>query len=306
MHSSSRRAFFRGRRLPQTPWEEFCQRVRRTLTGEFIEFKVAGAAGSGRITVQDTADVHHVRALCHEYGVVFCLDGLSMPVRQPEQATVWVRPGKRMSQLSRIDEHSNRWFVQPGCTLGDLVDAGFESLSHLPRQLTVAVWLADRTLSDYVPGRTFRSGLEHASLLLGDGESVHLGPFSAENTKPLRGLRLQQLVPALYRLAAGPQAKACLKAKFWPSRYRLDALMPDHGAPQNLAHFCLGHGGDLGWVEWVVLNRDTMDPAQDQAGCFSTDLVDAEGLREHAAELDWAVKDLFDPQRVFPDIGQDL
>ena len=159
MHSSSRRAFFRGRRLPQTPWEEFCQRVRRTLTGEFIEFKVAGAAGSGRITVQDTADVHHVRALCHEYGVVFCLDGLSMPVRQPEQATVWVRPGKSMSQLSRIDEHSNRWFVQPGCTLGDLVDAGFESLSHLPRQLTVAVWLADRTLSDYVPGRTFRSGL---------------------------------------------------------------------------------------------------------------------------------------------------
>jgi len=305
MHSSSRRAFLSGRRLPRNPWEQFCQRLRRTVAGEFIEYKVDGAAGSGRVTVHETADVHHVRALCHEYGVVFCLEGLSMPMRFVEQSVIWVRPGKGMSRLSRIDD-SDRWFVQPGCTLGDLVDAGFVRLGHLPRHLTVAAWLADRTLSDYATGCTHRSGLEHVSLLLGDGQSVHLGPFATQNTKPLKGLRLQQLVPALFRLAAGPEAAACLKSDFWPVRYRLDAIMPVSGHTQNLAHLCIGHGGDLGWVEWMVLNAGTTDPEQDRTACYSSDLVAEQGLDDAAVTLDWDIKAAFDPERVFPDYGQDL
>lgn len=306
MHSSSRRAFFRGRRFPQTPWEQFCQRLRRTVTGEFVEFEAGGEAGSGRLTIQQMADIHHVRALCGEYDVVLCLDGLSMPVRRRDKSVIWVRPGKGVSRFSRIDEDSNRWFVQPGCTLGDLCAAGLKQLDHLPPQMTVAAWIADRTVSDYATGCTFRSGLEHASLLLGDGQTVHLGPFSTQNTKPLDGLRLQQLVPSLFRLASMDDAAACLDRSFWPGRYRIDALMPVSGSRQNLAHLCLGHGGDLGWIEWVVLDGDTLAPALDQAGCFSRWQVEQEGLSEAAATLDRGVKTLFDPDGIFPDYGQDI
>lgn len=306
MQSTSRRAFLHGRRLPQTPWEQFCQRLRRTVVGDFIEFKGEGAVATGRLTAQHTTDIHHVRALCREYGVVLALEDLSMPTRKKDQHTVWVRPGKGLSGFSRLDEDSNRWFVQPGCTLGALADAGLKQLSHLPPKMTVAAWLADRTLSDYAPGCTFRSGLEHASVLLGDGQIVNLGPFSILNTKPLDGLRLQQLVPALFQLGAGASATACLGTGFWPSRYRLDALMPVSGHGQNLAHLCLGHGGDLGWVEWVVIDADTLDPASDQAGCFSTELAELEGLAAAASTLNKQIKELFDPDGVFPHNGQDL
>lgn len=306
MESTSRRAFLGGRSLARTPWGQFCQRLRRTITGEFIEYQVAGAAGSGRLTAQHATDVHHARALCNEYGVVLRLDGLAMPVRQADQPTIWVRPGKGLAGFSRLEENSNTWFVQPGCTLGDLSEAGLEQLGHLPPHTTVAAWIADRTLSDYATGRTFRSGLQHASLLLGDGEAVNLGPFSAQNTKPLDGLRLQTLVPALYRLASGLDATTCLNGDFWPSRYRLDALMPVNTHTQNLAHLCLGHGGDLGWLEWAVIDGDMLDPAQEQAGYFSTDLLEEQGLGDAATTLDWEIKALFDPDRVFPDYGQDL
>lgn len=306
MHSSSRRAFLRGRQLAQTPWGQFCQRLRRTVIGEFIEYQVDGSAGSGRLIAQHMTDIHHVRALCNEYGVVLRLDGLSMPSRQADQLTVWVRPGKGMSGFSRIDQDSNKWFVQPGCTLGALCAAGIEQLAHLPPQTTVAAWIADRTLSDYATGRTFRSGLEHASVLLGDGKVINLGPFSVQNTKPLDGLRLQQLAPALFRLASSSSAAACLGGHVWPSRYRLDALMPVNEHTQNLAHLCLGHGGDLGWLEWAVIDADLLDPAFDQAGCFSTELAAQQGQAEAAASLDWDIKALFDPDRVFPDYGQDL
>lgn len=306
MHSPSRRAFLSGRRLSQSPWERFCERLRRTVTGEFIEFQVEGTAGSGRLTVHQTGDVHHVRTLCDEYGVVLALDGLSMPWRHPDQPVIWVRPGKGMSKFQRLEGSPSKWFVQPGCTLGELVNAGFSQFKPLPPQTTVAAWLADRTLSDYAIGKTGQSGVEHVALLLGDGNVVTLGPFGEDNAKPLSGLRLQQLVPALFRLAAGPDAQACLQADFWPSRYRLDALVGRAGSTINLAHLCLGQGGDLGWVEWVVLDADGLQPALHQQHHFSTDAVEQAGWGDAASTLDWEVKSLFDPHSVFSSSGQDL
>lgn len=306
MQSSSRRAFLRGRTLPQSPWEQFCQRLRRTVTGEFIEFQVSGAAGSGRLTVQHTTDIHHVRALCDEYGVVLSLDGLSMPARHPDQPTIWVRAGKALSGFRRIEEGSNKWFVQPGCTVGELAAAGLHQLDHLPATMTLACWLADRTVSDYAIGQTSRSGLEHAALLLGDGQVVTLGPFARQNTRPLDGLRLQQLVPALFRLASGTDASFCLGAGFWPSRYRLDALMPVEGTSQNLAHLILGHGGDLGWLEWAVIDGDLLDVDTRNDVYFSSDLVEEGGWGDAATTLDWEVKALFDPHSVFSSFGQSI
>lgn len=306
MHSPSRRAFLRGRTLPKSPWGQFCQRLRRTVAGEFIEFQGEDSAGSGRLTAQQATDIHHVRALCDEYGVVLGLDGLSMPSRHSEQPTLWVRPGKGLAGFRRLDEAGNKWFAQPGCTLGELGTAGLQQLNHLPPHMTVAAWLADRTVSDYAIGQTSRSGLEHASLMLGDGEVVTLGPFATQNTRPLDGLRLQQLVPALFRLASGTEARLCLDADFWPSRYRLDALMSIDGASQNLAHLVLGHGGDLGWLEWVVIDADRMDLSPGHDVFFSTDQVEQGGWGDAATTVDWEVKALFDPHRLFPDFGQDI
>lgn len=306
MQSQSRRAFLHGRTLPQSPWEQFCQRLRRTVTGEFIEFQIAGTMGSGRLTAQQATDIHRVRALCDEYGVVLGLEGLSMPARHPDQPTIWVRPGKGLSGFKRLDEASNKWFVQSGCTLGELVAAGFHQLATLPPQMTLACWLADRTVSDYAIGQTSRSGLEHASLLLGDGQLVTLGPFAKQNTRPLDGLRLQQLVPALFRLASGADARFCLDADFWPSRYRLDALMDIDGTSQNLAHLVLGHGGDLGWLEWAVIDADQLDPGTGDGVYFSTDEVEQGGWGDAATTLDWEVKALFDPHTVFSSFGQNI
>lgn len=306
MHSPSRRAFLRGNKSPQTPWKQFCQRLRRVVSGEFVELQSTHATEAARLTVQHATDIHHVRALCGEYGVVLCLDGLTMPTRHHGQPVVWVRPGQGLASFKRLAGTRDRWFVQPGCTLGELSDAGLDQLADLPPAMTVAAWLADRTLSDYAIGQTFRSGLEHVSLLLADGNVANLGPFAIQNTKPLDGLRLQQLVPALFRLTADPDVRACLEARFWPLRYRLDALMADHGQVQNLAHLCLGHGGDLGWLEWAVIDATQLSPGCGQATRFGS-AQEGPDSRDHVADvIDRKVKDLFDPGHVFSAYGQDL
>src|SRR5690606_3260300 len=132
---------------------------------------------------------------------------------------------------------------------------GFSQFADLPCHITVAAWLADRTLCDWDTGETGCSGLVHASVLLADGTLASLGPFGEQNTKPLEGARLQNLVSSLFQVAAGSEAQACRHEPRWPARYRLDALFPVVGQTINLSHLLLGHGGDLGWVEWVVLDE---------------------------------------------------
>ncbi len=308
MQSTSRRAFLGGRRMASTPWGQFCQRVRRTVQGEFAEFRIDGSAGSARLTLEQAGDIHHVRALCEQYDVVLALDGLALPSRPRDLPVVWVRPGKGLSRLQPVEAGSSQWFVQPGCTLGQLAQAGLHQFSLLPAHVSVASWLADRSLVDYASGRTAASGLLHASLVLGDGEVVTLGPFGRDNRRALQGLRLQQLVPALFRLAAREDWRAGLQSDLWPGRYRLDVLMQGD-ADINLAQLCLGHGGDLGWVQWVVLDANAPGNLEDGAQArqyYSQEAVEEAGFGALAMDLDWEVKALFDPQRVLSDPGQQL
>lgn len=306
MHSPSRRAFLHGRRLPQSPWEQFCQRLRRTVVGEFVEFTAQGFASSGRLTAQHINDVYHVRALCQQYGVVFALDGVTMPSRPAGKPTVWVRPGSGLQQVKRLEPDGHRWFVQPGCTLAALSKAGAGSFDGAPGHTTVAAWLADRTVSDYATGRTVCSGVEHVRVMLGDGEAITIGSFGHQDAKPLEGMRAQQLVSALFRLAGTSEAKSCLQGSSWPLRYRLDALMAVDGAPVNLAHLLLGHGGDLGWVEWVVINAVSWVPDAQAPACFSTQCVGSDKGMDVQRVLDAQIKKLFDPDGVFSYAGQDL
>jgi hypothetical protein len=59
----------------------------------------------------------------------------------------------------------------------------------------------------------------------------------------------------------------------------------------------LGHGGELGWVEWLVFDERIGQPVE-------RDYPDRYGTRPAtpalAGEQDQAVKALFDPEGLFP------
>lgn len=307
MQSSSRRAFFTGRRTTKTPWEAFCRALRSTVTGNFFELESHDGSSSARLVPKHASDVHIARVLCAEHGVLLALDGVPHAARLNDHPVLWVDPGRDMAGCQRLAPDSTKWFVQPGCLLGELEAAGLTGFADLPCHITVAAWLADRTLCNWPSGQTSESGIEHASVLLADGTVAGLGSFGEHNHRPLDGLRLQQLVPALFELTTGPEAQACQQQAHWPGRYRLDALLPTTGKPVNLAHLLLGHGGDLGWVEWLVIDeqaRPHLEPSHESR--FSTyDHLDGQSDWQ-GAELDTRIKTLFDPDEVFPYPGQDV
>lgn len=329
MRSEGRRAFLMGRRPPSNPWEAFCSRLRKAVAGTLTPLDTTADRQAARLLLQQPTDVHHARRLCSEYGVCMALDGVPMTASQPGPV-LWLRPGRELAACSRMDPDGTRWFVQPGCLLGELEAAGLTAFSELPAHLTVAAWLADRSLCNWPSGRTAASGVVHASALLADGTRVKLGAFGTENRKALDSLRLQTLIPALFQLASGEDARVCSEWASWPTRYRLDALTPAPGSDINLSHLLLGHGGDLAWVEWVVIDEALADPAAGAggmlelpgAGLIDDDMddggyggmgdaggmgpCDAVNVARAAQELDAAVKALFDPAGLFPHPGQIL
>ena len=308
MQSSSRRAFLTGRRSGQSPWEAFCQRVRRTVAGDFYEFEAHGDVLRARLVPKQPSDVHKARSLCAEYGVLLALDGVPQAARLEDQPVLWVEPGRDLGSCQRLEPNSSRWFVQPGCLLGELEAVGFHQFADLPCHITVAAWLADRTLCDWPAGSTADSGLVHASVLLADGTPASLGPFGVHNKKPLEGARLQQLVASLFQVAGSAEAQACRQNPRWPARYRLDALLPAEGQTVNLSHLLLGHGGDLGWVEWLVLDERLVQPQSEPAYAqrYTGARAEQNGVAAQASELDMRVKALFDQDERLPHPGQDL
>lgn len=330
MLSEGRRAFLRGRRPATSPWDRFCSRLRSVAAGELTVLGAEEDRRSARLVVRQPADAHHARRLCAEYGVTMALEGVPCTASQPGPV-LWLRPGREISACRRLEPNGRLWFVQPGCLLGELEAAGLSRFADAPAHLTVAAWLADRAQCNWLTGHTALSGVVHASALLADGVSVSLGAFGTENRKALDSLRLQQLIPALFSLASGPDGRTCAERSAWPARYRLDALVPAPGQTVNLAHLLLGHGGDLAWIEWVVIDETLADPAAGSAPLL--ELPGVQGLEcerdgrpgggagesgggaapceevnlaRAAQEVDARVKSLFDPQGVFPHPGQAL
>lgn len=329
MQSEGRRAFLRGRRVPASPWENFCNRLRNAAAGDVTILDSTAHQQAARLRVKQPADVHHARRLCSQHGVAMALEGVP-GAAVPPGPVLWLRPGHELSACRRMEPGSSRWFVQPGCLLGELEAAGLSCFADMPAHLTVAAWLADRKHCNWPTGGLAASGVVHASAMLADGVSVSLGAFGTDNRKALDSLRLQQLIPALFSLASGPDGRICGERRVWPARYRLDALLPAPGKTLNLAHLLLGHGGDLAWFEWVVIDASEADPVAGRAlplempGCDPSDAGQGMGwsgaggleggtgpcddvnLARAAQDLDAAVKGLFDPDGLFPHPGQTL
>ncbi|HEU0231300.1 MAG TPA: hypothetical protein VFR20_12070 [Burkholderiaceae bacterium] len=308
MPSNSRRAFLMGRRTLRTPWEAFCQHMNRAMEGTFYDFGEQNGVGSARLTPAHSSDVQRARELCVEHGVTMALDGVQHASALDDFPVLWIDPGRDMAECKRIADDSPYWFVQPGCMLGELEAVGLRQFRDLPAHLTVAAWLADRGLCDWRTGETYKSGLQHASVMLADGTRATLGPFGENSHQPLEGLTLQRLVPALFEQSTSQAAQTCRGQEFWPARYRLDALLPVPGQTVNLAHLLLGHGGDLGWVDWVVLDERVDNEIE--ASYFPRFSTNHEAHDDDtwlaASDADSQVKYVFDPSNLFPFPGQNL
>ncbi|HEX7386888.1 MAG TPA: hypothetical protein VF285_06380 [Castellaniella sp.] len=297
MQSSSRRAFLTGHRTERSPWETFLSRLQRVAEGHVYDFSTP--VNSARLVPQQMQDVYHARSLCLEYGIHFALDGIPHASALADTPVLWVEPGNGMERYERLGPDDPRWFVQPGCFIGDLEQAGLPQFRDQPPHLTVAAWLADRSLCDWDAGDTAASGLVHALVLLADGTQANLGAFGVDSRKPLDNPRLQQMVPRLFELSG--QAGAVAPDALWNARYRLDALKPIAGRTLNLSHLLLGHGGELGWVEWLVFDERLGQPVD-------RDYPDRFGTREASlntdASTDQVIKGLFDPEGLFPSQAQ--
>lgn len=304
MQSVSRRAFFGGRRLSTSPWESFCLQLERKTGAKLERISDEEQLEQARLLPKNAADIHHALALCSEHGVCMALDGVAHSNTEMGQPVLWVNPTLHLNSFQRLSPDSSHWFVQPGCLIGELEAAGISAFAQLPANLSVGAWLADRCHQRWATGQTHGSGLIHASLLMADGSAASLGPFGTTNTKPLNCASLTKLVPQLFTLLTSSPAVLCLGLKKWLGRYRLDALQPTAGFELNLAHLVLGSGGDLGWVEWVVLDEDSLT-LPTTTGVHEVDLMDhTPELALHASEIDAALKMYFDPQGVFPHPGQ--
>jgi len=200
-----------------------------------------------------------------------------------------------LDTLSRL---GGRWHAGPGCRVGRLLEAGLTQFQGADPGLTVAAWLAGP--HRYLAGATADSGVHEVDVLLADGTIEVLGPFGAADQRPLASATTQRLVPALFQLAGGADAAACLARRRWPARYRLDALRPAGGAV-NLAHLLLGHGGALAWVEGLSLHAMPAPAADADVDVDARDGHDEPDapVRAAAARLDGAVVGLFDPQGVY-------
>lgn len=300
MQSSSRRAFLRGRRIPSTGWEAFCQRMTLAVSGRFQMLSEQPGACRARLVPGAAGDVHHARALCEQYGVVLLLDGVEHGALRGDMPVLWVDPGLEVGTCERLESNSTKWFVQPGCTLGQLAELKLPGFEYMPLHMNVASWLADRSLCDWPAGQTLRSGVTHMSVLLSDGNAVVLGPFSAQEQQPLTPA-LRKLVSGLFQLSFSAPAQECRQQELWPSRYRLDALTPQDERGVNLAHLMLGHGGNLGWIEWVVLDERLLGVQAEGGNSGREWLAPREAeLRSQAQTLDCQVKTLFDGVGLFP------
>lgn len=300
MVSSSRRAFLSGRTIPQSPWAAFCHRLRRDIQGLFLELDSTPGLEQGRLHPGSSADVELARQLAAEYSVQLALGGVPMANPYHTGAVLYLAPDHRMSRCERLEPNSTLWFVQPGCLIGELEAQGFSGLHEVNPGLTVAAWLADRRYHMWPQGFTQLSGVEHAAILLADGTRANLGPFGANNKNPLNSLRLQQMIPALFQLQASSVPHP---EHYWTARYRLDALQPDAAYGINLAHLLLGHGGDLAWVDWLVLDQQMQALAvpDDWQWPMPQDMNVAA-----TQDQDEAVRQWFDPVGLFSYPGQEL
>lgn len=290
MQNASRRAFFGGKAPEVSQWDQLLLQLQRKTQGQ-----LSGLDQEEQVIYRPSilTDLHHVRQLCHAFEASLYVLGLQDQIKEESRSIVWLDL-TALNQLMPIDPQKNQWFIQAGVCIGQLREVGFELEPSLADELTVANWLADPQYHPYSLAQLPQSGLVHASLMTADGSVNSLGLFGEQNTKPLNTAFLRRIVPQLFQLISSDAAQTLLEQPQWLGRYRLDIFNPKN-TELNLAYLLLGHGGDLGVLEWVVINKKELKTPVSFAPNYSEDSM----LQIAAEELDAAIKQLFDPEGLF-------
>ena len=293
----SRRAFLTGRRTSASPWGQFCARLSRTCVGR-VRWEQGGQTTQAWLEPARAVDVMHAQVLCRELGVqLILLNSEACP--DSTRPILWVDSRADWAQMERVSPESAVWRVDAGVTLGTLHQKGVgvfaKALAANLSEWTLAQWYASS-----FSGNMMQSGIVQAEVLLSDGTLELLGPFGAKASQPLRSLSLQRKIPQLFELAQSGEAARCAESEKWPSRYRLDALMPQSGDSLNLAWLFKGHGGSLAWMQtlWLQIPEGSLLPHVAGKHASSQE-TSHDTVNEAVTLLDRSVKQILDPTGVF-------
>jgi len=294
--TTSRRNFLFGRRVPASPWEQFCSRLSRTTRGS-VNWESDKNIAVAFLRPSCEKDLLHAHALCREYGVQIWLDGLPRPIGAQRPA-LWIESGAAWAQLEPVDETEQIWRADAGCKIGDLHAKGFDWLADIDPKWSVAMWLASKFSAHWPTSQGEYSGLMKAEVLLADGTTASLGAFGENAKEPLRSLTVQRMVPKLFELSNSPIAQDLIRAERWYGGFRIDSIVSQN-SDVNLARILTGHGGSLVWLLSVSLAR-TLSRWPAPICSEHTSMPEVSVL--DLSRFDQQIKDAFDPTGVFAPI----
>lgn len=293
----NRRAFlsFGKKAVSQSPWQNFCQRVARSVKGKIRDEGEIEGYGAASVTISRLADALHLQALCVEYDTAMVLEGVSVRDNVIGRSCLHVRLESSLSLVEPMGE--NACLAQPAATAGQLLALGYRQFERVPADVTLAHWLANPQYHDVRPGYTHTSGLERIHVMFADGKTAVLGGFGVNDESPLAIPTLQRIIPNLFELLREDDVEWSLGLACWPFSYRLDALKALH-ADINLARLFLGHQATLVWAQEMVIRKMPQAPAVTPGQAMPSE-QERERLVHSITHVEGRVKGLFDPSGVF-------
>lgn len=319
----SRRAFLSGQRTRADPWLSFLAKLRAqakgtlTLDPQFFEARAHWVPNTFN-------DIEVARSLCHQFGVVLCLQGLEQAL-DPKLSMLVVEPGRAWARPIPLDTTQGLWRFDAACSLQVLQAAGVTAAQGAMPNQSLAKWFAQGTHHGIPLGGLASLGIDNIEMMFVDGTIEVLGAFGAQNSEPLRSLFTQRNIPQLFEVARQSRfsaslqevAAADIRAQVWPNDcFRIDALVDHALGEPHLGQFFVGHGGRLGWlvavtfrsVEQKTFLQVDGDKCHDRcdektsAHATLTSLIDPDLIaadKNEVQHINQSIKNIFDSSRVF-------
>lgn len=286
--------FGRSGVLPQTPWEEFCHRVQRTVRGRFQDISIPeNTMRAAEIVIERLEDMQHLYALCKHYEVAIALAGFTSPEFVHTRHLLIVHFSLKLNTIEPLGEQA--CLAQPSVTAGELLALGYQQFARVPTDLTLSQWFASPRYHDIRPCHSFLSGVERISALFADGSQAVLGGFGVNDRSALSVPILNRCIPNLFELLREDEVEKQLAASFWAYAYRIDSLQKQW-VDINIARVFQGHQARLVWVQQFVIRKiseDVLLLASD------VELPDNSDIQASLMHIQQRVKGLFDIEGVF-------
>ncbi|MDY3330579.1 MAG: hypothetical protein SOX43_01310 [Pelistega sp.] len=286
--------FGRSGVLPQTPWEEFCHRVQRTVRGHFQDISISEhTMRAAKIVIERLEDMQHLYALCKYYEVAIALAGFTSPEFVYTRHLLIVHFSPKLNTIEPLSEQA--CLAQPSVTAGELLALGYQQFARVPAEWTLSQWFASPRYHDIRPFHSFLSGVERISALFADGSQAVLGGFGVNDRSALSVPILNRCIPNLFELLREDEVEKQLAAPSWSYAYRIDSLQKQL-VDINIARVFQGHQARLVWVQQFVIRKIPEDVLLLASDVELPDNSDIQSSLEHIQQR---VKGLFDIEGVF-------